>query len=58
MTYFALQIIEEANYDISYEELWDTLVVRLETEGYRPGAAGRGQDRRTSGVGCSLEHPT
>lgn len=34
MTYFALEIIESADYDISYADLWDRLVVRLEAEGF------------------------
>ena len=34
MTYFALEIMREANYRLSYAQLWDELVVRLESEGY------------------------
>ena len=34
MTYFALEIIKAANYRITYQDLWDALVVRLEAEGY------------------------
>ncbi len=34
MTYFALEIIKAANYKLSYQELWDRLVVRLEEEGF------------------------
>ena len=34
MTYFATQIIAEANYQLSYAQLWDDLVVRLQREGY------------------------
>lgn len=34
MTYFALEIIKAANYKLSYADLWDQLVPRLETEGY------------------------
>ncbi len=34
MTYFALEIMSEAKYQLSYVELWDQLVVRLESEGY------------------------
>jgi hypothetical protein len=48
MTYFALRTIEEANYDLSYEELWDTLVGRLETEGYdqEPQVEGKTANKR------------
>lgn len=34
MTYFALEIMNDANFRLSYAELWDQLVVRLESEGY------------------------
>jgi metacaspase-1 len=34
MTYFALEIMSEADYQLSYADLWDQLVVRLESEGY------------------------
>ena len=48
MTYFALRTIEEANYDLTYEELWDTLVGRLETEGYdqEPQVEGKPANKR------------
>jgi len=34
MTHFALDIIRAADYRLSYEDLWNALVVRLESEGY------------------------
>lgn len=34
MTHFALEIIRAADYSISYADLWDRLVVRLEEEGF------------------------
>jgi hypothetical protein len=34
MTYFALDILRASGYSISYRELWDQLVVRLDEEGY------------------------
>lgn len=34
MTYFATEIIKAANYELSYAQLWDELVVRLQREGY------------------------
>lgn len=34
MTHFALQIIEAAGYELSYQDLWDALVARLEAEGF------------------------
>ncbi len=34
MTYFALEVIRAANYRLTYQQLWDALVVRLESEGY------------------------
>jgi len=48
MTHFALQIIEQADYDISYEDLWDQLVVRLEAEGFdqEPQVEGRSTSKR------------
>jgi hypothetical protein len=48
MTYFALQIMEEADYDLSYEDLWDELVVRLDTEGYdqEPQVEGKTTNKR------------
>jgi hypothetical protein len=48
MSYFALQIIEEANYELSYQDLWDELVVRLATEGYdqEPQLEGKSTNKR------------
>jgi hypothetical protein len=48
MTYFALQIIREANYQLSYQDLWKELVVRLEDEGYdqQPQVEGRSANKR------------
>ena len=48
MTYFALRTIEEANYDLTYDDLWDTLVGRLETEGYdqEPQLEGKSANKR------------
>lgn len=48
MTYFALDIIASANYRITYDELWDALVVRLDTEGYdqEPQVEGQATARR------------
>ena len=48
MTHFALEIIEEADYDISYADLWDRLVVRLEAEGFdqEPQVEGRSASKR------------
>lgn len=34
MSYYALEIIKAANFHLTYAELWDELVVRLEAEGY------------------------
>lgn len=34
MTYFALDILRTADYRITYQALWDALVVRLEQEGF------------------------
>lgn len=34
MTHFALETIAAANYRLTYQQLWDQLVVRLEAEGY------------------------
>jgi hypothetical protein len=34
MTYFALEILRSANYDLTYRALWDALVVRLDQEGF------------------------
>jgi hypothetical protein len=48
MTYYALRIIEQANYDLTYEELWDQLVERLEIEGYdqEPQVEGKSSSKR------------
>jgi len=48
MTHFALAIIEEADYEISYADLWDRLVVRLEAEGFdqEPQVQGRSTSKR------------
>ena len=54
MTYFATEIIAEANYQLTYAELWDQLVVRLQTGGLRPGAAGRGQGREQGPTGLHM----
>jgi hypothetical protein len=34
MTYFALDIIRAADYKLSYDSLWDELVIRLDREGF------------------------
>lgn len=48
MTHFAIEIIEAAHYSISYEELWDRLVVRLEQEGFdqEPQVEGKAASKR------------
>jgi metacaspase-1 len=48
MTYFALRTIEEANYDLTYADLRDALVDRIETEGYdqEPQLEGRSANKR------------
>lgn len=48
MTHAALGIIEEAGYDLTYAELWDRLVVRLEAEGFdqEPQVEGRSTSKR------------
>jgi hypothetical protein len=48
MSYFALQIIREANYELSYEDLWDRLVPRLEEAGYdqEPQVEGKSASKR------------
>jgi hypothetical protein len=48
MTHFALQIMAEANYELTYADLWDELVVRLDEEGYdqRPQLEGRSTNKR------------
>jgi hypothetical protein len=34
MSYFALSEIAKANYDITYRQLWDRVVVQLSRAGY------------------------
>lgn len=34
MSFFAQQLIGNANYDLTYRQLWDQLVVRIDREGY------------------------
>ena len=48
MSYFALQIIEEADYKLTYEQLWDRLVSRLDEEGYdqEPQVEGKTGNKR------------
>ena len=48
MSYFALQIIREADYQLSYEDLWDQLVPRLEQAGYdqEPQVEGKSASKR------------
>jgi len=48
MTHFALEIIAGANYRLTYQQLWDSLVVRLESEGYdqEPQVEGRSTNKR------------
>lgn len=48
MTYFALQIIEEEHYRISFDRLLDELVVRLDEAGYdqEPQVEGKSRNRR------------
>ena len=48
MTYFALRTIEEADYELTYEDLWEALVPRLETEGYdqEPQLEGKSTTKR------------
>ena len=56
MTYFALRTIEEANYKLTYEELWDA-----SSAGSRPRGTTRSRRSRarsaTSADGCSVEYP-
>ena len=44
MTYFATQIIAEANYQLTYAQLWDQLVVRLQQNGYDQEPQVEGKD--------------
>jgi len=48
MTYFALQIITDADYKLTYQELWDRLVSRLDEEGYdqEPQVEGKAANKR------------
>jgi len=48
MTNFALEIIEAADYSISYADLWNRLVVRLEEEGFdqEPQVEGKASSKR------------
>lgn len=48
MTHFALEIIEAADYSISYGDLWNRLVVRLEEEGFdqEPQVEGKSSSKR------------
>ena len=44
MTYFATEIIAEANYQLTYAQLWDQLVVRLQQNGYDQEPQVEGKD--------------
>jgi hypothetical protein len=48
MTFFALDILRAANYEITYRALWDALVVRLEEEGFaqEPQVEGKAAAKR------------
>ena len=48
MSYFALQIIREADYELSYQDLWDELVERLQIAGYdqEPQLEGKSTNKR------------
>jgi metacaspase-1 len=48
MTFFALDILRAADYDITYNALWDELVVRLDEEGYpqEPQVEGKASAKR------------
>jgi hypothetical protein len=48
MTYYALEILREANYRINYNTLWDKVVVRLQDEGFdqEPQVEGKPSARR------------
>jgi hypothetical protein len=48
MTYFALDLLRAANYEITYRALWDALVVRLEQEGFaqEPQVEGKASAKR------------
>jgi hypothetical protein len=48
MTFFALDILRAANYEITYQQLWDQLVVRLDEEGFpqEPQVEGKASAKR------------
>lgn len=48
MTYHALQVIRDAEYDVTYTDLWKELVMRLEDAGYdqQPQLEGRSAGKR------------
>ncbi|MEO6571302.1 MAG: caspase family protein [Ilumatobacteraceae bacterium] len=48
MTYFALEIIRAADYRLTYDDLWNELVVRLDAEGYdqEPQVEGKATTKR------------
>ncbi len=48
MTHFALEIIRAADYRITYDDLWDQLVVRLDAEGFdqEPQVEGKATNTR------------
>jgi hypothetical protein len=48
MTFFALEILRAANYDLTYRDFWDRLVVRLEDEGFpqEPQVEGKASAKR------------
>lgn len=48
MTFYALDILREANYRITYNKFWDKIVVRLQDEGFdqEPQVEGKASARR------------
>jgi metacaspase-1 len=44
MTYFALEVLRDADYRISYQDFWDELVVRLDDEGFEQEPQVEGKD--------------
>jgi hypothetical protein len=48
MTFFALGILRAANYDITYQDFWDKLVVRIDQEGFpqEPQVEGKASAKR------------
>jgi hypothetical protein len=48
MTFFALDILRASNYEITYQDLWDQLVVRLDEEGFpqEPQVEGKASAKR------------